>query len=73
MGKFNDGGEGWSCKLQLSQVKTKMFELSPLRKQKGGCGKSLFPQSTLIHNMRGLYEENPLMKNCGITLKRGKN
>ena len=27
MGKFNKGG---SCKLQLPQVKFKMFELSPL-------------------------------------------
>ena len=23
--------------------------------------------------MRGLFEENPLMKNCGITLERGRN
>ena len=34
---------------------------------------SLFPQSTLILKMRCLFEENPLMKNCGITLERGRN
>ena len=31
------------------------------------------PKSTLILNMRGLFEENPFMKNCGITLLIGKN
>ena len=31
------------------------------------------PQSTLILNMRGLFEENPLMKNFEITLERGRN
>ena len=62
-----------SCKLQFPQVKFKMFELSHSSSKKGGCGKSLFPHSTLILNIRGLFEENPLMKNCGITLERGRN
>ena len=30
-------------------------------------------QGHLIINMSGLFEENPLMKNCGIILERGKN
>ena len=38
-----------------------------------GCEKLLFPQSTLILNVRCLLEENPPLKNCGITLERGIN
>ena len=30
-------------------------------------------QSTLILNLRGLFKEDPLMKNCGITLEKGRN
>ena len=41
--------------------------------QKGGCGKSLFPQSILILNIRGLFEENPLMKNCVTPMERGRS
>ena len=43
------------------------------KQKKGGCGRSLFPQSTLILNLRGLFEENPILKNCGTTLERGRN
>ena len=43
------------------------------RLYKRGGEKSLFPQSTLILNMRGVFEEIPLMKNCGKTLERGRN
>ena len=40
---------------------------------KGVCVKLQLPQSTLILDMRVLFEENPLMKNGGITLERGRN
>ena len=41
--------------------------------QKRGCGILKLLQSTLILNTRGLFEENPLIKNCGITWERGRN
>ena len=36
-------------------------------------GAPLFLFFSLFLNMRGLFEENPLKKNFGITLKREKN
>ena len=39
----------------------------------GVGGKLQLPQSTLILNMSGLFEENLFMKNCGIALERGNS
>ena len=66
--------KGGCGKLQLPQSTFEMFELSLSFKQhKGACEKLKLPQSTLILDMRGLFEENPLVKNCGITLERGNS
>ena len=67
MGKFNKGG---SCKLQLPPVKFKMFELSPLSNIIVSVDS---PIPSKILNMRGLFEENSIMKNCGITFERGSS
>ena len=52
------------------ELEFKMFELSLILTAKRIVLKFTIPLSTLILNMRGLFEENPLMKNCGITLER---
>ena len=50
-----------------------MFSALSYKQQKGVCGKLQLSQSTLNPFMRGLFEENPLIKNCGITLERGNS
>ena len=50
-----------------------LLGLSKKQAEKGGCGIFQLPTSILILNMRGLFDKNPIMKNCGITLKIGKN
>ena len=34
---------------------------------------STTPSKHIYFNMRGLFEENPFMKNCGTNFERGRN
>ena len=57
--------------LEGGSIKKLYWALS-FKQVKGGCGILQLPTNILILNMRGLFEENPLMKNCGITFTIGK-
>ena len=59
--------------LQFPPLLNIMMLSSLIQAEKGGCGILQLPTSILILNMRGLFEENPIMKNCAITLIIGKN
>ena len=64
---------GMAIRSFIGKIVKKIKCLSSLiQAAKGGRGNSLFPQSTLILNKRGLFEENPFMKNWGLPWKEGE-
>ena len=63
----------WGMSVNVRLFSPKRNVLALTFKKKGRCGKSLFPQSTSILNIRGVFEECLIMKNCGTTLERGRN